>query len=102
MNVSWVNFILQMLASASDNQLGGRDIDDILANHFATDFQNRYNIDARSKTRAYLRLTSEVEKLKKQMSANSTKLPMNIECFMDDKDVHGDMKRLVQFVLSTL
>ena len=43
--------------------------------------------------RAYLRLMTEVGKLKKQMSANSTKLPLNIECFMDDKDVHSDMQR---------
>lgn len=43
--------------------------------------------------RAYLRLVTEVEKLKKQMSANSTKLPLNIECFMEDKDVHSDMQR---------
>ncbi|KAJ4437376.1 hypothetical protein ANN_17519 [Periplaneta americana] len=84
---------LKMLASASDPQLGGRDIDLILAEHFSNDFQARYRIDPRSNPRAFLRLTNEVEKLKKQMSANSTKLPMNIECFMDDKDVHGDMKR---------
>lgn len=43
--------------------------------------------------RAFIRLLAEVEKLKKQMSANSTMLPLNIECFMDDKDVHGQMKR---------
>lgn len=43
--------------------------------------------------RAFLRLLTEVEKLKKHMSANSTTLPLNIECFMNDKDVHGDMKR---------
>lgn len=27
------------------------------------------------------------------MSANSTTLPLNIECFMNDKDVSGEMKR---------
>lgn len=27
------------------------------------------------------------------MSANSTTLPLNIECFMEDKDVHSEMKR---------
>ena len=27
------------------------------------------------------------------MSANSTPIPLNIECFMDDKDVRGKMKR---------
>ncbi|GLH02084.1 Heat shock protein 68 [Gryllus bimaculatus] len=84
---------LKMLASASDPHFGGRDIDQTLANHFSTDFQNRYRIDPRSNMRAFLRLSTEVEKLKKQMSANSTKLPMNIECFMEDLDVHADMKR---------
>lgn len=84
---------LKMLASASDSQLGGRDIDSILAEHFCKEFQAHYSIDARTNPRAYLRLLAEVEKLKKQMSANSTTLPLNIECFMDEKDVHGEMKR---------
>lgn len=82
-----------MLASAADSQLGGRDIDTILAEHFCKDFQTRYKIDAHNNPRAYLRLLAEVEKLKKQMSANSTNLPLNIECFMEEKDVHGEMKR---------
>lgn len=82
-----------MVASAADSQLGGRDIDSILAEHFCKEFQSRYNIDVHTNPRAYIRLLAEVEKLKKQMSANSTTLPLNIECFMDEKDVHGTMKR---------
>ncbi|XP_026824176.1 97 kDa heat shock protein isoform X2 [Ooceraea biroi] len=84
---------LKMLASAADSHFGGRDIDVLLAEHFCNDFKTRYNIDVHSNPRAYLRLLSEVEKLKKQMSANSTTLPLNIECFMEEKDVHGEMKR---------
>jgi heat shock protein len=84
---------LKMLASTFDSQLGGREFDYILAEHFSKDFKSRYNIDPRTNARAFLRLLAEVEKIKKQMSANSTKLPMNIECFMDDKDVHADIKR---------
>ncbi|XP_066589095.1 heat shock 70 kDa protein 4 isoform X2 [Prorops nasuta] len=84
---------LKMLAATYDSNLGGRDIDTILAEHFCKEFQSKYNIDAHKNPRAYLRLLAEVEKLKKQMSANSTNLPLNIECFMDEKDVHGDMKR---------
>lgn len=84
---------LRVLASAADSQLGGRDIDSILAEHFTKEFQKRYNVDAHTNPRAYLRLLAEVEKLKKQMSANSTTLPLNIECFIDEKDVHGDLKR---------
>lgn len=84
---------LRMLASAADPNFGGRDIDLYLANYFCQDFQQRYKIDAKSNPRAFVRLLAEVEKLKKQMSANSTVLPLNIECFMEDKDVHGEMKR---------
>ncbi|XP_044748143.1 heat shock 70 kDa protein 4 isoform X2 [Coccinella septempunctata] len=84
---------LKMIATSSDANLGGRDFDYILAEHFCKEFQTKYKIDARSNPRAFLRLLTEVEKLKKQMSANSTSLPLNIECFMNDKDVHGDIKR---------
>lgn len=84
---------LKMLACTSDPQLGGRDFDLILCKHFCKEFQAKYKVNAETNPRAFLRLATEVEKLKKQMSANSTRLPVNIECFMDDKDVHGDMNR---------
>ncbi|XP_014217744.1 heat shock 70 kDa protein 4L [Copidosoma floridanum] len=84
---------LKMLASAADPTIGGREIDAILADYFCNDFGTRYKINVKNNPRAYLRLLSEVEKLKKQMSANSTKLPINIECFVDEKDVHGFMQR---------
>lgn len=83
---------LKMICSAWD-QIGGRDIDAILAEVFADQFQKKYKINARSNTRAYLRLLTEVEKIKKQMSANSTKLPLNIDCFIDEIDVQSNMSR---------
>ena len=82
-----------MLATTADPNLGGRDIDNLLVEHFAADFKARYRVDAKSKPRAYTRLQMECEKLKKLMSANSTDIPLNIECFMDDKDVSGRMNR---------
>uniref|UniRef100_A0A1B6FPX4 Uncharacterized protein n=1 Tax=Cuerna arida TaxID=1464854 RepID=A0A1B6FPX4_9HEMI len=84
---------LKMLACSSDCQLGGRDFDYILAKHFNKEFISKYKVNAENNPRAFLRLATEVEKVKKQMSANSTRLPLNIECFMDDKDVHGDINR---------
>ncbi|CAB3381890.1 Hypothetical predicted protein [Cloeon dipterum] len=84
---------LKMLSCAGDGQLGGRDIDMILAEHFSDEFMSKYKINARTNGRAMLRLLTAVEKLKKQMSANSTNLPLAIECFMDDIDVKSDMKR---------
>ena len=50
-------------------------------------------MDARESPRAWLRLLDESEKIKKQMSANQTPIPLNIECFMNDKDVTGKMQR---------
>lgn len=82
-----------MISSAGDAHLGGRDIDAKMADYFASDFRTKFRVDAKTNPRAMVRLLTEVEKLKKQMSANSTTLPINIECFMDDKDVRGEMKR---------
>ncbi|XP_039745740.1 97 kDa heat shock protein isoform X2 [Pararge aegeria] len=84
---------LKVLATSSDPFCGGRDIDMALAEYFCQDFMTRLKLDARKNQRAFLRLLQEVEKLKKQMSANSTRLPLNIECFMEERDVSGEMQR---------
>lgn len=83
---------LKMLA-ATFEQIGGRDFDVCLAEHFSQEFITKYKIDPRTNKRAYVRLLTEIEKLKKQMSANSTKLPLHIECFMNDIDVSSHMQR---------
>ena len=84
---------LQVLSKAFDPCLGGQDFDHRLVQHFAEDFKKRYKVDALSRAKQTLRLATECEKLKKLMSANATAIPLNIECFMDDKDVQGRMKR---------
>uniref|UniRef100_A0A673ATN1 Heat shock 70 kDa protein 4-like n=1 Tax=Sphaeramia orbicularis TaxID=375764 RepID=A0A673ATN1_9TELE len=77
---------LKILATAFDSDLGGKDFDDILVNYFCEEFAKKYKLDVRSKPRALVRLYQECEKLKKLMSANSSDLPLNIECFMNDID----------------
>jgi heat shock protein 4 len=84
---------LRVLAVAYDSDLGGADFDRLIANHFAEEFKGRYRIDARANPRAYIRLLSESERLKKLMSANTQEIPLNIECFIDEKDVTGKMCR---------
>lgn len=84
---------LKVLASAADPNLGGKNLDAALAAHFCKEFRTKYGIDADNNARAYMRLLTEVEKIKKQMSANATKLPLNIECFMEEKDVTSTMCR---------
>lgn len=83
---------LKMLSSAWD-LIGGKHIDAKLADYFAEDFQKKYRINAKQNPRAWIRLLAEVERLKKQMSANSTKLPLNIDCFIDEIDVTSSIAR---------
>ncbi|KAG8452841.1 hypothetical protein GDO86_004580 [Hymenochirus boettgeri] len=84
---------LKVLGTAFDPYLGGRSFDEKLVEHFCVEFKTKYKLDVKSKVRAVLRLFQECEKLKKLMSSNSTDLPLNIECFMNDLDVSGRMNR---------
>ncbi|XP_053734796.1 heat shock 70 kDa protein 4b [Synchiropus splendidus] len=84
---------LKVLATACDPELGGKDFDEALVKYFCEEFAKKYKLDVRSKPRALVRLYQECEKLKKLMSANSSDLPLNIECFMNDIDVSGKLNR---------
>uniref|UniRef100_A0A4W4G442 Heat shock protein 4b n=1 Tax=Electrophorus electricus TaxID=8005 RepID=A0A4W4G442_ELEEL len=84
---------LKILATAFDQHMGGKDFDEVLVNHFCEEFGKKYKLEVKSKPRALVRLYQECEKLKKLMSANSSDLPLNIECFMDDIDVSGHLNR---------
>uniref|UniRef100_A0A1A8FJN1 Heat shock 70kDa protein 4-like n=1 Tax=Nothobranchius korthausae TaxID=1143690 RepID=A0A1A8FJN1_9TELE len=84
---------LKVLASSFDPYLGGRNFDESLVNYFCEEFKTKYKLNVKDNPRALLRLHQECEKLKKLMSANSSDLPLNIECFMNDIDVSSRMNR---------
>jgi len=84
---------LDVKKSLADPQLGGRHFGERICNFFKTEFMKKYKIDVDSRARAAMRLSTECEKLKKTMSANTTSIPLNIECFMNDIDVSGRMGR---------
>uniref|UniRef100_A0A673C5K8 Heat shock protein 4 like n=1 Tax=Sphaeramia orbicularis TaxID=375764 RepID=A0A673C5K8_9TELE len=84
---------LKVLATAFDPYLGGRNFDEALVEYFCEEFKGKYKLNVKDNPRALLRLHQECEKLKKLMSANSSDLPLNIECFMNDIDVSSRMNR---------
>jgi len=84
---------LVMKAAAYRRGCGGKYFDSVIVNYFAQEFVKKYRINAMENHRARLRLGNEVEKLKKQLSANANKLPLNIECFMNDVDVSSGIDR---------
>uniref|UniRef100_A0A673JSK5 Heat shock 70 kDa protein 4-like n=1 Tax=Sinocyclocheilus rhinocerous TaxID=307959 RepID=A0A673JSK5_9TELE len=85
--------VISILATAFDPEMGGKDFDERLVKHFCEEFAVKYKLDVKSKPRALVRLYQECEKLKKLMSANSSDLPLNIECFMNDIDVSSKLNR---------
>jgi len=84
---------LVMKAASYRRGCGGKYFDSVIVNYFAQEFLKKYKINAMENHRARLRLGNEVEKLKKQLSANANKLPLNIECFMNDVDVSSGVDR---------
>lgn len=84
---------MKVLSTVVDRNLGGRDFDRALVLHMAEEFQQKYKINALSSPKATVRLAQECERLKKIMSASTIEVPLNIECFLEDKDVHSTMKR---------
>uniref|UniRef100_A0A670Y9H0 Heat shock protein 105 kDa n=1 Tax=Pseudonaja textilis TaxID=8673 RepID=A0A670Y9H0_PSETE len=84
---------LKVLGTAFDPFLGGKNFDEKLVDYFCAEIKSKYKLDPKSKIRALLRLYQECEKLKKLMSSNSTDIPLNIECFMNDTDISLKMNR---------
>ena len=63
--------------------------------YFAEEFKTKYKISVNGHPKRFLRLQAEVEKLKKMMSTVTTSVPLNLECYTEDKDVRGSIKRFV-------
>ncbi len=79
----------KVLSVEYEMNCGGKHLDEILANYFID--QHKLKLNKRSR----FRLIAECEKLKKQMSANSNDLPLNIECLYDEKDFSSKMNRVL-------
>lgn len=97
---------LTVLSTAFDRNLGGRDIDYALVQHFSEEFKGKYKIDVLSNPKATFRLAAGCEKLKKVLSANA-EAPLNVESIMNDVDVSSkltrdDMEGLVSSVLDRI
>lgn len=83
---------VKMLACTFDSSLGGRSFDIAIAHQLAQGF-NKPGSDVTKNKRSWIRLLAEVDKLKRQMSANISALPVNVECLIDERDFAAKMKR---------
>lgn len=61
--VSFKRGQLKVLSLEWDRNLGGKDFDEVLFNHFVEEFDAKYKLDIRSNKRASFRLRLAVEKV---------------------------------------
>lgn len=85
---------LAVLANAWDRDLGGRDFDRVLFDHFVEEFEAKYKIEVRSKPRSAYRLLRACERTKKVLTTNP-EAPINVESITPDVDANGMITREV-------
>ncbi|XP_071737495.1 heat shock 70 kDa protein 16-like [Rutidosis leptorrhynchoides] len=83
---------MKILSHSFDENLGGREFDQVLFKHFAEQFKEKHKIDVYSNDRACIRLRAACEKVKKVLSANG-EAPISIDCLINDVDVRGMITR---------
>ncbi|CAB4255783.1 similar to Saccharomyces cerevisiae YBR169C SSE2 Member of the heat shock protein 70 (HSP70) family [Maudiozyma barnettii] len=83
---------VKILSSDFVKGLGGRDFDRAITEYVADLFIEKYKIDIRQNKKAYFRVMTQAEKLKKVLSVNKSG-QLNIECLMNDIDVSTELTR---------
>jgi len=83
----------KVLGTSWSNNTGGSSLDVALRAHIVAEIEKKYKVKLEGNSKALNKLGIAVEKVKKQMSANSNKLPMQIDSLVDDVDVNISVDR---------
>lgn len=59
---------LEVMSTAGDGHLGGNDFDDRMVDHFAQEFERKFNLDMKGNPKSLRRLRSTCERAKKTLS----------------------------------
>ncbi|GES79580.1 heat shock protein HSS1 [Rhizophagus clarus] len=84
--------ILDVIAVAGNNHLGGEDFDNRIVNHFVQEFKNKFNKDLTSNVRALCRLREQCERAKRILSASKQAF-IEIDSLFEDIDFHTSLTR---------
>lgn len=90
--VAFTKSKLLVVGSTFDRCLGGRDFDEVLVDQFVQEFEEKYKLDLRSNAKAVHRLRLMCQKLKVNLSG-VPKMPINVECLMNEIDFSSMMER---------
>jgi molecular chaperone DnaK (HSP70) len=81
-----------ILATAHDYELGGAQLDQVLVDHFAKEFEKKHKSDPRKNERSLAKLKLESEAVKKALS-QSTSAAFSVESLADGVDFRSSINR---------
>lgn len=84
--------IFEVKSTAGDTHLGGQDIDNMLVEHFAKEFQTKFKIDLSNNKRALRRLQTACERAKRTLSS-ATQASIEIDSLADGIDLYSSITR---------
>lgn len=81
---------LQIRATVTDRNIGGRNFDDVIIEFLASSFQKKFGIDVRKNPKAILKLQTAAEKAKKTLSPQGVnEVNISVECLAEDRDLNA-------------
>ena len=83
---------LSILAEITDRTVGGRNLERLLMEHFASGFQQKFNRDPLASAKSRYKIEEAVSKMKKILSANS-EAAISIECLVEEFDLSAVVNR---------
>ena len=81
-----------ILATAHDYELGGAQLDQVLIDHFAKEFEKKHKSDPRKNERSLAKLKLEAEAVKKTLSQSSS-ATFSVESLADGADFRSTINR---------
>lgn len=84
--------LIQVLATSGDTHLGGEDFDNLLVQHFMSEFKLKSGVDISENKRALRRLKTAAEAAKRTLSS-TTNADISIDSLADGKDFNSKISR---------
>ncbi|KNH05462.1 heat shock protein [Perkinsela sp. CCAP 1560/4] len=78
---------MKVIATCFDENLGTRDIDMLLLQHFREEILKKYRFDVFQSKKAQTRLMQSCQKIKNMLSANAV-TSLSLECLYEEMDIH--------------
>jgi len=85
--------VLQILASASDKNLGGRLIDLEICKYLAAEFKAKTGNDVMTNPKSLIKLMQAAQKAKHNVCGGVPSAAINVECLMNDADLNAKLSR---------